>query len=148
MKLSLFQKELLRSALPGIVFVIIFFSVYAFIPYKGYASLLSLMLSFSLGAQLYSDLRHKARPNPKKYLKTGFQVTVLLSVFTLLGSVLGPYGWLGAAALILAFIIYKLYRRWDMFMKGTREIEQMIFGMSLDKKNWQEKKPRLPKIKL
>ena len=65
-------------------------------------------------------------------------VSTYLQIFLLVGFIrlFGKYGVLGFVIIILGLVIYKIWKQWDFFINGIREIETMIFGKPLDKKNW------------
>jgi len=148
MKLTNYQKEMLKQVVPSLVFIVLFFTVYAFIPGKGLLVIISLMLSMVLCSNLLKDIRKKDNPSPKAYAKNTIILIVIISVFYYVSKFLGAYGLLGTLALILLFVFYKLYRRKMVFLNGMREVEKQMFGKSLDKANWHKGEIKMPKLKV
>ena len=146
--LTTYHKEILKSVVPSVAFIIIFFTVYAFIPGKNFVTLLSLVLSLALGARLLGDIRCKNKPVFKDYIKNIVTITIVLALFSWMGVWLGPYGWVGASVIILVYVFYRLFRKRKHYVQGMRVIEEQLFGKTLDKENWEGKdKPVFPKIR-
>lgn len=134
---------MLKSAAPSLVFIIIFFTVQSIIPYNNMMSTISLMLSLAWGAKLFGDIRKKEKPAFKEYIKTGLFIALFVIIIGLAYQLMGGWGILGTIIIILGLVAYKLLRRRKMFLEGIRNIEEQFFGASLDRKNWEEKKPQV-----
>jgi len=71
------------------------------------------------------------------YLVGCVRVVVFIHAFLYLAG----FGWWGFVAANFLLAAYILWARWERFMKAIRDVEEMIFGKSLDKENWINEKP-------
>jgi len=145
--LKSFNREVLKSLGPSLLFLFCFFTVYAFLPNRGYPSLLLLVLCMTWGSTLYKDLRLKTAPKVRDYIKKGLVSGLLITIFYYGAWLLGFYALLGALLFIVILAAYRLYKNRDMYFRGMRAIEKEVFGISLDKDNWKGRKPKMKKVR-
>jgi len=143
MIITSYQKEVLKSSVPGIILLGCYFLIINLLPVNNiYISGLTLLvLSFTY--LLIKSIREKKKPLIKQYFVSAITITIFFTI----AYYLGGYGVVGMVMLILGVVLYKLFVRRSQMMKGMREVETMMFGKSLDKNNWVDEKPRLGKVK-
>lgn len=92
-------------------------------------ALVFVLAAFSFRLFLFGERK------PLVFFKTWGIITALFLAVFLLTSFLG---WLGVILVLLAFLVYKLWRGWSLFMRSTRHIEKILFGKPLDKSEFKE----------
>lgn len=139
-----YQKEVLKSAVPSLLLVAAYFVVINLLPTSNVYTNALALLSLVYGYSLFRSIRDHKKPFIKDYIIT---LVVVVCLYTA-GYFLGAYGIIGTVLMVLGVVVYKLLRKRSEFMKGIREVETMMFGSTLDKNNWQDNKPKLPKVKI
>jgi hypothetical protein len=68
------------------------------------------------------------------FLKGLVTITLLVSLIWFLPKYIG---WTWFLVLILAYVVYRVWRGRDLLVDAMRQIEVILFGKSLDKNNWE-----------
>ena len=143
--LKTIQLLLKSAALPLLVSfitlaILTLFGVREFIP------VLLIMIDINI---IFSYLIKKKEYRPKliELLKSVVQSIIFISIiywlFYLCYLVIGLYGFFLASFLLLAYTFWGTKEHRQSYMNGVRLAEENIFGKSLDKDNWNGKKPKL-----
>lgn len=60
------------------------------------------------------------------------------------------FGWMGfwvGFSISICFVIIRIVLSWKDFKQQLEYMESIIFGAPLNKEEWSDKKPQLPKVK-
>lgn len=142
------DKEILKSAVPSLVFIAIFFLTYSILPGKGYYTIVFLMISMMSGAWLFRSIREGDNINLFKWFKSFIYTAIVVALFYFSAKHLGFLGVTLTIITIGTIVVIRLVKNRRMYMAGMRRIEEQVFGASLDKENWKKEKPKIPKVKL
>ena len=95
-----------------------------------------------LTASFLKSLHNKSF-NAFLFFKNAFVITLVVAAFWFLPRLIG---WWFVWVLLGAFLIYKVWRGRELFMRSMRFVEEKLFGRSLDKDNFKEgEKPSIYK---
>lgn len=71
---------------------------------------------------------------------------IFITILYIVAYVLGPWGIYGSVVIVLGLACYMIIKQWRAFVAGLRDIEIQIWGRSLDKKNWVNCRPTIPRL--
>lgn len=77
-----------------------------------------------------------AKKRVVRFLKSSIQMSLFFAVIWLAGPI-------GASAVLLIIVLYFLWKGWAPIIKARNLGEEMMFGKTLDKENWTNKRPRI-----
>ena len=144
LKLTYYQKTMLKSMVPALLFLTGYFTLLWLIPVKNWLIAGLLLVTMSFCVDLVRSIHEQKKIRFINWVRTFIVIAALVGI----SSWLGAYGAIGVAAVVLIIVVYKLVSGRRQYMKGMREIETQLFGKPLDKKEWGEDKPKFPKVKL
>lgn len=89
-----------------------------------------LIIGFQTGVQLYKKFKHGRKFSFKQFFKSAVQVTILVSLITLMNQ----WAWAGLATILFTIALYKLIVRRDTYKWAIEQVSSAIWGQSLFEK--------------
>jgi len=134
MKIPPFVQQNYKKLIFPIIYTIVLIGVIIYI-HPTFWQTINLLSGSSILIYLISSIKNKELKT-FKFIK--LCITTYISILLIVSAIkwLGAYGIIGFVLIVIFFGAYKIYKQRKFFMEGMREIETMIFGKSLDKKNW------------
>ena len=134
MKIPTFVQQNYKKLIFPIIYTIVLLGVIIYI-HPTLWQTINLLSGSAILIYLISSAKNKELKT-FKFIK--FCITTYISVLIIVLGIrwLGAYGIIGFVLIVVFFGAYKIIKQRKFFMEGMREIETMIFGKSLDKKNW------------
>ena len=137
----------IKKVLPSIA-VSIMILIVAVLFQPSYGSFLALISCLIIGEKLWiyrKDLKKVFSWHTIKSLLIGLIVFTIIYCYAIYTK---GYGILGAVVFVLSIVAYRLIKNRKQYISDLRYIESKIFGKPLDRSEWKDHKPRLPKVRL
>lgn len=133
------KKKILLMSAPNIL---ISLSVLLLIIFKrpGFVDMVFLFVTLGLIKYFYFVYKGKIDLSFTLIIKNIIFSSLFVSIIYWLGFFCGVYGFIGLVIFCICISGYMIYRQWDLYMQGVRDVETRIFGKPLDKKYWGKQK--------
>lgn len=141
------QKTILKQGMIGLLYSIIIIMVLRWLK----LDMVGMVMFFNclaVGHYVYRVIRKKEAWSIGKFIKTILKTSATMLLILYLIRWLGAYGIIGFILIIFILAGWRIIRNKKMYMDGLRNIESMIWGKPLDKKEWKKDEFKNTKIKI
>jgi hypothetical protein len=123
---------ILKALAPQIILIITMYIIIILLPNKNIVSLTLAVLCPVLLYKLNNEMNNKTKPKILDWTKTILITSSWIIIFTVLYGLMGGLGIIGAAALIIIIVAWRIIKGWKLYSYTTKWAAEALHGKKTD----------------